>query len=108
MCHIIQGVFPKYKMGFTHGFTQEFTQELQKEIYISIYIRSYIIIFTTFKLLRMKMTSEGTLVKKGVTKPSVTSTKELQNDLMGSINKWHPPKHQGGPLYHELGSIIRT
>ena len=73
-------------MGFTHGFTQEFTQELHKEIYISIYIRSYIIIFTNFKLLRMKMTSKGTLVKKGVTKPSVTLINKLQKHQRRLIN----------------------
>ena len=50
----------------------------------------------------------NTFVQIGVTKPSVTSTKDLKNNQRGSINKWHPPKHQGGPVNYELGSIIPT
>ena len=64
---------------------------------------SYIIIYTTFEVLRLKISSEGTLVQMGVKKPYVTSTKELQNYQRGSINKWNPPKNQGVPLNHELG-----
>ena len=69
---------------------------------------SYKSIYTTFEVLTIKIASEGTLVKMGVTKPIVTSTKELQNHQRGSTNKCHPPKHHGGPLNHELGSIIPT
>ena len=54
-------------------------------IYTSIYM-SYITIYIAFEVLRLKIVSEGTLVQMGVTKPSVTSTKELQNHQMGSIN----------------------
>ena len=72
------------------------------------YTRSYIIIYTTFEVLRLKIDSGGTLVQMGVTKLSVTSTKELQNHQRGSTNKFLPPKRQGGPLNHELGSIIPT
>ena len=64
--------------------------------------------YTTFEVLRLEIANEETLVQMGVTKPSVTSTKELQNHQRGSVNKWHPPKHQGGPLNHDLGSIIPT
>ena len=55
--------------------------------------KSYTRICTTFDVLRLKIASEGTLVHMGVTKPNVTSTKELQNHPRGLINKWHPPKH---------------
>ena len=82
-------------------------KDLQKELHKS-YTRSYIIIYTTFEVLRLKIVSEGTLVKMGVTKLGVTSTKELQNHQRGLINKCHPPKHQGGSLNHDLGSIIPT
>ena len=88
----------------TQGFTQGFAQELKT----SIYTRSYIIIFTNFEVLRIKISIEGTLMQMGVTKPSVTSTKDLHNHQRGSINKWHSPKHQGDPLNYELGSIIPT
>ena len=78
------------------------------KIYTRIYTRSYMSIYTTFEVLRLKTASEGKHVQMGVTKPSATSTKELQNHQRGSINKWHPPKHHGGPLNHKLGSIILT
>ena len=45
------------------------------------YTMIYIIIYTTFEVLRLKIISEGTLVQMGVTKQSVASTKELQNQL---------------------------
>ena len=64
-------------------------------IYTSIYTRRYIIIYITFEVLRLKISNEGTLVKMRIKKPSVTSTKELQNHQRGSINKCHPLKHQG-------------
>ena len=83
-------------------------KDLHKSYTLKIYTRSYISIYTTFEVLRIKIASDRTLAQMGVTKPSVTSTNELQNQQRGSINKWNPPKHQGSPLNHELGSIIPT
>ena len=77
-------------------------------IYTIIYTRSYINIYTMFEVLRLKIDSDGTLVQMGVTKPSVTYTKELKNHQKGSIKKWNLAKHQVGPLNHDLGSIIPT
>ena len=92
---IIKGGYTRIYTRVTQGFTQVFTQGVT-------------FIYTTFEVLRLKIASEGKLVQMVVTKPSLTSTKELQNHQMGSINKWHPPKHQRGPLNHEFGSIIPT
>ena len=61
-----------------------------------------------FEVLRLQIASERAFVQMGITKPSVTSTKELQNRQNVLINKWNPPKHQGVPLNHELGSLIPT
>ena len=89
------------------GLHKDLQRELHKS-YTRIYTRSYMIIYTTFEVLRIKIASEGTLVQMADTKPSVTSTKELQNHQRVLINKCHLPKSQGGPLNHELGSIIPT
>ena len=82
------------KLGVTQGKEsyQNSKGGLHKDLHKS-YTRIYISIYTTFEVSRLKITSEGTLVQMGVTKPSVTSTKELQNYQRGSINKWYPPKH---------------
>ena len=62
-------------------------------IYRSIYKMSYMSIYTTFEVLRIKIANEGILVKMGVTKPIVTSTKELQNHQRDTFDKWYPYKH---------------
>ena len=103
-CHTSQDIFPKQKSG---GYIRIYTRNYTRN-YTSSYTSSYIIIYTTFEVLRLKITSKGTLMQMGVTKPSLTSTKELQKQQRGSINKWNPSKHQGYPLNHELGSIIPT
>ena len=74
---------PKIEKGGLH---KDFPKDLRK-CYTSIYTRSYKIIYTTFEVLRIKIASERTLVQMGVTKPSVTSTKELKNHQRGSNDK---------------------
>ena len=110
MLHKLRNL-PKITKGGLH---KDLHNDLQKiyaivyaRIYTSIYTRSHISIYTTFEVLRLNIAIAGTLVKMGVTLPSETFTKELQNHQRGSINKWHPPKHQGDPINHELGSIIQ-
>ena len=54
---------PKIEKGGLH-------KDLHKS-YRRIYTRGYIIIYTNFEVLRVNISSEGTLVKMGVTRPSV-------------------------------------
>jgi len=65
--------------------------QLEKGGYTRIYKRSYIIILRKFLGVETKISIEETLWEMGVTKPSVTSQRSLQNHQRGSINKWTHP-----------------